>query len=56
MVHYNYMQYIKYIIKGRIISMNGKGKGTIILKSIIKEKYNMKIEYTKNKRRRLHIS
>ena len=34
--------------------MNGKGKDTIIPKSIIKEKYNMKIEYTENKRR-LHI-
>ena len=32
-----------------------KGKDTIILKSIIKEKYNMKTEYTKNQRRRLRI-
>ena len=29
--------------------MNGKGKDTIILKSIIKEKYNMEIEYTEKK-------
>ena len=35
--------------------MNGKGKDMIILKSIIKEKYNMEIEYTVNKRRRLCI-
>ena len=35
--------------------MNGKEKDTIILKSIIKEEYNMEIEYTENKRRRLHI-
>ena len=35
--------------------MNGKEKDTIILKSIIKEKYNMEIEYTENKRRRLSI-
>ena len=49
------MQWIKYILKGRIISTNGKGKDTIILKSIIKEKYNVETEYTKNKRRRLHI-
>ena len=46
MVQYNYMQYIKYILKGRIISMNEKEKDTIILKSIIKEKYNMEMEYT----------
>ena len=35
--------------------MNGKGKNMIILKSIIKKKYNMEIEYTENKRRRLCI-
>ena len=45
----------KNIYKGRVISMNGKGKDTIILKSIIKEKYNMEIEYTKNKRKKLCI-
>ena len=31
---------MKCVIKGRVISMNGKGKDMIILKSIIKEKYN----------------
>ena len=31
--------------------MHGKGKDMIILKSIIKENYNMRIEYTENKRR-----
>ena len=46
---------MKYVIKGRVISMNGKGEDTIILKIMIKEKYNMKIEYTKSKRRRLCI-
>ena len=46
---------MKYVIKGRVISTNGKGKDTIILKSIIKEKYSMKTSYTKSKRRRLHI-
>ena len=35
--------------------MEEKEKDTIILKSIIKEKYNMEIEYTENKRKRLHI-
>ena len=35
--------------------MNGKGKDMIILKSIIKEKYNVETEYTKNIRRRLRI-
>ena len=46
---------MKYVIKGRVISINEKGKDMIILKSIIKEKYNMETEYTKNKRRRLCI-
>ena len=46
---------MKCVIKGRVISMNEKGKDTIILKSIIKEKYNMKTRYTKSKRRRLRI-
>ena len=46
---------MKYVIKGRVISTNGKGKDMIILKSMIKEKYNVQTEYTKNKRRRLHI-
>ena len=32
------------------MSMNEKEKDMIILKSIIKEKYNMEIEYTENKR------
>ena len=30
---------MKYVIKGRVISMNGKEKDMIILKSIIKEIY-----------------
>ena len=46
---------MKYVIKGRVISTNGKGKDMIILKSIIKEKYDVETEYIKNKRRRLHI-
>ena len=46
---------MKCVIKGRIISMNGKGKDMNVLKSITKEKYNMEIEYTENERRRLHI-
>ena len=39
------MQWIKYILKGRIMSTNEKEKDTIILKSIIK-KYDMEMEYT----------
>ena len=49
------MQWINYIIKGRVISMNGKEKDMIILKSIINEQCNMETEHTENKRRRLHI-
>ena len=46
---------MKYLIKGRGISTKEKGKDTITLKSIIKEKYYMKIRYTISKRRKIHI-
>ena len=43
------MQWIKYILKGRIMSTNEKEKGMIILKSIIKKKYNMEVKCTEYK-------
>ena len=39
------MQWIKYILEGRIISTNEKEKDTIILKSIIKMNDTMEKKY-----------
>ena len=47
------MQWIKYILNGRIISMNEKEKDTIILKSIIK--MNDTMERKNIYKKRLHI-
>ena len=43
------MQWIKYILKGRNMSMNENEKDMIIQKSILKKKYNMKMKYTEHK-------
>ena len=43
------MQWIKYILKGRVISANEKTKDTIIWKSIIKMNNTVERKYTKYK-------
>ena len=46
MIYYNYTQWIKYILKERIISTNEKEKDMLILNSIIKMNDTMERKYT----------